>query len=65
MQKYFEDAWHKGDVLHLLITSPGFKIGCLLGSFFPGGGGGGGGGGGSGTKCRTSRRLSVVLDIFH
>ena len=22
-------------------------------------------GGGSGTKCRTSRRLSVVLDIFH
>ena len=21
--------------------------------------------GGSGTKCRTSRRLSVVLDIFH
>ena len=29
------------------------------------GGGGGGGGGGSGTKCRTSRRLSVVLDIFH
>ena len=28
-------------------------------------GGGGGGGGGSGTKCRTSRRLSVVLDIFH
>ena len=30
-----------------------------------GGGGGGGGGGGSGTKCRTSRRLSVVLDIFH
>ena len=27
--------------------------------------GGGGGGGGSGTKCRTSRRLSVLLDIFH
>ena len=33
-------------------------------AYLTAGGGGGGGGGGSGNKCRTSRRLSVLLDIF-